>query len=278
MVIHVKPSTDESTDIYADSFIITVKISYERKVEGRNPPCYVPPLISLFHFQVMIRSWHFSLFTVVISCAYPEVNRLIRTDEETTLEVEKVKGVSVHFPDHSLPTDFEASVKVFYADDPTMADEPCERGQPVQALATPVVMFGPHGVDFAKDVNVQLPLPDCDQIMHMFDLDPKLSLKVYQSSTGVGEDVTWEPCNVELKIKRDESGAYYVIFPVRHFSWYKGVWDILASTLHGAKVGVSYFYPYIRFSMMCTAMMDETADNRSFGLEVSPMAHRLICS
>lgn len=223
----------------------------------------------------MIRAWHFSLYTAVVSCPYPETKEPILIEKDSFLQVDEVKGIRIDFPHHSLPNDFEASVKVFYADDP-MYEEPLDlNSKDCKALATPIIMLGPHGVTFDKDINIQLPLPDCNEIMKKFNLDPNTSLTVYHSPTGEGDPVTWEPCSVQYKIAQDDLGNYTISFPVRHFSWYKAVWDILASTMHGAKVGVSYFYPYIRFSMMCMAMMDETADTRSFGLEVRT---RAICT
>ena len=216
----------------------------------------------------MIRAWHFSLYTVIVSCPYPEVTRTVPVDKPTVIQVDTVKGVKVAFSDHSLDNDFEARVKVFYSDDPTIPESEVGEEREGNALATPIVMFGPHGVTFNKDVLIQLPLPDCDQIIRKFGVDPSQSLTIYHSPTGEHDPLAWEPCRVKYTIEKETDGSYVIVFPVRHFSWYKSVWDILSSTLHGAKVGVSYFYPYIRFAMMCTAMMDETADTRSFGLEV----------
>lgn len=216
----------------------------------------------------MIRAWHFSLYTAIVSCPYPELTQSVPVDTRTTIEMDDVKGVKVEFPDHSLDKKFEARVKIFYSDDPTIPESQVGEEREGNALATPIVMLEPHGVTFNKDVLVQLPLPDCDQIVRMFGLDPTRSLTVFHSPTGESDPIVWEPCNVQYTVKQEADGSYVLVFPVRHFSWYKSVWDILSSTIHGAKVGVSYFYPYIRFAMMCTAMMDETADTRSFGLEV----------
>lgn len=189
------------------------------------------------------------------------------------MEVNQVDGVKVHFPSHSLKEKFEARIKVYYADDPGTTESDDMYAADGKALATPIVMLGPHGVSFMKDVTVQLPLPDCDRIIQQFGVDPRTSLTIYHSSTHEDEPVKWESCPSNYTISEDQNGLYTVMFPVRHFSWYKAVWDILASTVNGAKIGVSYFYPYIRFSMMCMAMMDETADTKSFGLEVSTEHH-----
>ena len=220
-------------------------------------------------FQVMIRAWHFSLYTAIVSCPYPEVRQPVSITAKTTVQVDDVKGVELQFPENSSAADFEAQIKVFYADDPDVPESEINNDSDRNALATPIVMLGPHGVTFDRDVIVQLPIPDCGEIMRKFDKDPKHSLTIFHSPTGEKEPICWEPCQVDYEIKQEPDGSHVIVFPVRHFSWYKAVWDLLSSTVHGAKVGVSYFYPYIRFAMMCTAMMDETSDTRSFGLEVS---------
>lgn len=222
------------------------------------------------HLKVMIRAWHFSLYTAIVSCPYPDVRQPVCVHNDTVVHVSDVKGVQLSFPKESSTSDFEARIKVFYADDPNMPQSDIDNDRDDgNALATPVVMLGPHGITFDKDVLVQLPIPDCGEIMRKFDKDPRHSLTIYHSPTGEDEPIAWQSCEVDYQIKQEEDGSYAVVFPVRHFSWYKAVWDILSSTVHGAKVGVSYFYPYIRFAMMCSAMMDETSDTRSFGLEVS---------
>lgn len=216
----------------------------------------------------MIRAWHFSLYTAIVSCPYPEVTKRVSIDQDTVIHVPDVKGVQLTFPQNSSSSDFEAKIKVFYADDPNLPETDIDKDQDGDALASPIVMLGPHGVTFDQDVLVQLPIPDCAEIMRKFDKDPRKALKIYHSPTGENDSIAWEPSEVDYDVKQAEDGSHVIIFPVRHFSWYKAVWDILSSTVHGAKVGVSYFYPYIRFAMMCSAMMDETSDTRSFGLEV----------
>lgn len=46
------------------------------------------------------------------------------------------------------------------------------------------------------------------------------------------------------------------------------MWDLLSTSLFQAKMGMSHFYPYISFSMMCQAFMEQDADASRFGLEV----------
>ncbi|CAG2068942.1 unnamed protein product, partial [Timema podura] len=97
-------------------------------------------------------------------------------------------------------------------------------------------------------------------------------LSVWQSSTRDGEPMVWEELTSTHISPPDLSrhnpfGLPVVSFTVHHFSFFKLVWDILSASLYEAKVGMSYFHPYISFSMMCQAFMDQGAGNR-FGLEV----------
>ena len=114
---------------------------------------------------------------------------------------------------------------------------------------------------------MKLPVPDYFDILERFRSQAKLS--VWQSSTREGEPMVWQRMNVELTLPEDGSpGIPVVSFPVHHFSFFKLVWDILSSSLYEAKMGMSYFYPYISFSMMCQAFMEQGAGDNRFGLEV----------
>nr|CAD7611105.1 unnamed protein product [Timema genevievae] len=119
-------------------------------------------------------------------------------------------------------------------------------------------------------VRIMLPVPDYHTIMARFGGRARLS--VWQSSTRDGEPMVWEELTSTHISPPDLSrhnpfGLPVVSFTVHHFSFFKLVWDILSASLYEAKVGMSYFHPYISFSMMCQAFMDQGAGNR-FGLEV----------
>ena len=51
-------------------------------------------------------------------------------------------------------------------------------------------------------------------------------------------------------------------------TFYGSLWDTLSSTLHGCKVGMSYLYSNVHFSMMGQAFIQQNPDNSSFGLAV----------
>ena len=92
---------------------------------------------------------------------------------------------------------------------------------------------------------------------------------MYQSSTNEGEPLEWTKLDIDrISIHHYKSGLISASFPVHHFSFFKTVWDILSGKLYEAKMGVSYFYPWVSFPMKCQAYMEENPDNNSFGLEV----------
>ena len=222
-----------------------------------------------FHYRwnkeggiVVISTLHFSLFTVVIRPQPQETRRLIRQRSGGRLRNPAAPGVEVNFPRGCLKEDIVASVQVLFEDDP------CES----RALASPVVMVGPHGYQFNVNhppVTIRLPLPDYVQIRHKFPTQ----LSVWQSNTSEDEAVFWEKLEVDIRVERDPiSRGYCAVFPVYHFSFFKIMWDLLSASLCQAKMGMSHFYPYISFSMMCQAFMEENADSSRFGLEV--ICHR----
>lgn len=214
--------------------------------------------------KVIISTHHFSLFTVVMRPETVESCRLIRQRSGGRLRNAAAPGTEINFPRGSLQNDIVASVKVIFQDT-------CEPWQ-WRALASPIVMVGPHGYQFAINqppVTVRLPLPDYMKICRQFPA----RLTVWQSNTSENQAAFWEKLDVDIRIERDPiSRCYTATFPVYHFSFFKIMWDILSTSLFEAKMGMSHFYPFISFSMMCQAFMEENADSSRFGLEV--ICHR----
>ncbi|KAK7794660.1 hypothetical protein R5R35_003778 [Gryllus longicercus] len=220
---------------------------------------------------LVITAQHFSLFTVILEEPYPEVLKHIRCRSGGRIWLNEVPGVKVEFPRGCLEQDIDAYVRVLYDSEPSFRRESSRRHDR-SALASPVIMLGPHGYKFNSarpPVLITLPIPDYDQIMRRF---PGVQLSVWQSSTQEGEPMMWEQLNVEISpaVPYTHGGCqlYLVSFPVHHFSFFKIVWDLLSTSLYEAKMGMSYFYPYISFSMMCQAFMEENSGNSRFGLEV----------
>lgn len=219
--------------------------------------------------SVVININHFSLFTVVLEEPYPEIMRTIRRRTGGRLLLGEVPGVEVEFPHGSLDQDLDAYLRVLYNHEPNWGNN----GEEIQgALASPVIMLGPHGHAFStsrKPVRIKLPIPHYHEIRSHFG--SHVGLSVWQSSTSEGEPTSWqrlEPSN--LRIEPPVPGLHVVVvsFTVHHFSFFKVVWDLVSTSLTEAKMGMSYFYPYISFSMMCQAFMEESKGDSRFGLEV----------
>ncbi|XP_046990060.1 uncharacterized protein LOC124595385 [Schistocerca americana] len=219
---------------------------------------------------LVITAGHFSLFTVIMEEPYPEVMRHIRSRRGGRLYLEEVPGVEVVFPQGCLEHDLDAYLRILFDSEPHMLTTGEHHAY---ALASPVIMLGPHGHQFDQNrqpVYIRLPVPDYHEIVQHFG--PHVRLSVWQSSTREGEPMVWNRLDVPLKGPYNVSvrgmNIPVVSFPVHHFSFFKILWDVLSTTLYEAKMGMSYFYPYISFSMMCQAFMEESGTNNRFGLEV----------
>lgn len=131
-------------------------------------------------------------------------------------------------------------------------------------------MVGPHGHQFnneSEPVTVSLPIPDYHAIKSRFGRN-RAQLSIWQSSTSENEPLVWERIDLDFDVVEDGLGNVRAQFQVSHFSFFKALWDILSGSLYEAKLGVAFFYPYISFSMMCQAFMEENKDTKCFGLEV----------
>nr|CAD7449303.1 unnamed protein product [Timema bartmani] len=252
---------------------------YSNTPEEQTPQWQRLPKKDFFYNNgcLIITADHFSLFTVILEEPYPEVMKRIRCRTGGRLRMDEVPGVEVEFPRGCLESDVDAYLRVLFDSEPQL-----EKSS--RALASPIIMLGPHGHQFdtnrppvsprpspvSQVVRIMLPVPDYHTIMARFGGRARLS--VWQSSTRDGEPMVWEELTSTHISPPDLSrhnpfGLPVVSFTVHHFSFFKLVWDILSASLYEAKVGMSYFHPYISFSMMCQAFMDQGAGNR-FGLEV----------
>ncbi|XP_067005176.1 uncharacterized protein [Anabrus simplex] len=220
---------------------------------------------------LVIMASHFSLFTVILEEPFPEVMKHIRCRSGGRMRIAEVPGVEVEFPRGCLEQDIDAYVRVLYDSEPSFGVQPGSRLSQ-RALASPIIMLGPH-YEFKRDrepVRITLPVPDYEEIVERFG--PQARLSVWQSSPLEGEPMVWERLEVPISKPRllcfNNFSVHVVSFPVHHFSFFKVVWDLLVSSLYEAKMGMSFFYPYISFSMMCQAFMEESAGDNRFGLEV----------
>ena len=95
----------------------------------------------------MIFAGHFSLFTVILEEPYPEVMKKIRCRRDGRMVLNEVPGVEVEFPRGCLDQDLDAYIRVLFDTEPLGIR--VERfSHRRRALASPVIMLGPHGHQF----------------------------------------------------------------------------------------------------------------------------------
>nr|CAD7415334.1 unnamed protein product [Timema cristinae] len=104
---------------------------------------------------LIITADHFSLFTVILEEPYPEVMKRIRCRTGGRLRMDEVPGVEimlrqktisnsspqVEFPRGCLESDVDAYLRVLFDSEPQL-----EKSS--RALASPIIMLGPHGHQF----------------------------------------------------------------------------------------------------------------------------------
>jgi len=203
----------------------------------------------------------FAVYTVTYEEPFPVIRKRMCRRYGGRVELAESKGFKVHFPRGSCSGDVDCSLTILYDHDECTNKEPEKF-----ALACPIIRLGPHGykVD-RKAVEIELPVPHYKEIKSKF---PDANLLIYQSNTSENP-LYWEPLDVDRQSIHEyrHNNLISFSFPVHHFSFFKVVWDILADNLYKAKMGVSYFYPWISFPMKCQAYMEES-DKHNFGLEV----------
>nr|XP_006817691.1 PREDICTED: uncharacterized protein LOC100373718 [Saccoglossus kowalevskii] len=214
---------------------------------------------------VMIKTWHFSLFTVLLRKPCPEAAKEIKASVGGFVKVEEEPCVEVNFPAGSLYHDIDASVKVLY-DYPTFEKDPVQ--SPPRALATPVIELGPHGCEFnqlAEPVTVRLPLPHYKEICQRFGA---VNITIWHSGTTEYEPIEPEQLDIEYSIDVDENDNYSICFPVTNFCFLWGLMDVVGSKLNEARLGVAHLFSDTQFQMKCQALMIENSDTHTFGLSI----------
>jgi hypothetical protein len=206
---------------------------------------------------------HFSLFTVILEEPYPERLKRIRKRNGGILRIEDIPGVEVTFPRGCLEDDIDAYLRVIFDTDTALLPENLRQKY---SLASPIIMIGPHGLNFPPDrpVVISLPVPDLQQICKRFNVkDIHRSLTIWQSPTSESQPVGWRRLRTDFVIDlQHPSGLPVVSFKVNHFSFFTVFWDIVSSSLYEAKIGMAHFANFVTFSMMCEAFMQETANTK----------------
>ncbi len=84
---------------------------------------------------------------------------------------------------------------------------------------------------------------------------------------------SWKQLPGEYQIQMDRAGNYNVLVPRQgdkqlSQSWYQRLWVAVSNTVYECKVTASAIYPFVQFSMMCVAVIQEHPDSNTFGLVV----------
>jgi len=219
--------------------------------------------------HVMLKTCSLALFTIIYKEPLPETSKRIRRRIGGSLRLPNLPGLKITFPRGSCDVDIDASIKVLYDYEPPDPDKLNDPEVMEGTLACPIIMVGPPGYQFnmnRKPVEIELPVPHYREIVSRW---PSAILSIWQSSTRENEVLNWQQVEVDrLSVHQYRCGLVSISFPTFHFTFFKVVWDILTNKLNEAKMGVSYFYPWISFPMKCQAYMEENPDNKAFGLEV----------
>ena len=183
------------------------------------------------------------------------VEKRIRRRIGGHLQVESCPELKITFPRGSCPEDINAEVRIFHNAEPWHPDN-VETEHKV--LACPIIMLGPPGYRFSKDVVIELPVP------HYYEVTarhPSAEFKIYQSHTLHGDPLLWEELDPKrISINKYKNKQVTVSFPVSHFTFFKIVWNTLCR--------YTYFSNLVAVPMKCVAFMQEVQEDNTFSLEV----------
>ena len=208
---------------------------------------------------LIVKTCSLGLFTVFYEdpSKIVEVSKVIRRRIGGELNVKPVPGMKIIFPRGSCPEDFEAKVSVFYNFEPWHPDNIVTE---YNDLACPIVKLSPSNYNFnGKSVIIELPVPRYRDIHEKY---PEADFKIYQSHTQLGDPLIWEELDpTVVSTNKFKNGEVTVSFKVKHFTFFKTVWNKVICNLPS-------FVNWVAFPMKCQAYMQEVKEDKSFSLEV----------
>ena len=211
---------------------------------------------------LIVKTCSLGLFTVFYEdpSKIVEFSKVIRRRIGGELNVNSVSGLKemkVIFPRSSWPEDFEAKVSVFYNFEPWHPDNVVTE---YNVLACPIVKLSPSNYNFnGKSVIIELPVPRYREVREKY---PDADFKIYQSHTQLGDPLAWEELDPKvISTNKYRNGEVTVSFKVKHFTFFKTVWNKVICNL-------PYFVNWVAFPMKCQAYMQEVQEDNSFSLEV----------
>ena len=208
---------------------------------------------------LIVKTCSLGLFTVFYEdpSKIVEVSKVIRRRIGGELNVKPVPGLKINFPRGSCPDDFEAKVSVFFNFEPWHPDNIVTK---YNVLACPIVKLSPGNYNFnGKSVIIELPVPRYREVIEKY---PDADFKIYQSHTQLGDALVWEELDPKVvSTNKYRNGEVTVSFKVKHFTFFKTVWNKVICNL-------PYFVNWVAFPMKCQAYMQEVQEDKSFSLEV----------
>lgn len=216
---------------------------------------------------VVIKTLHFSLFTVKMIDPFPEVTCHLEVSQGGTITIPRVPGVRVHVPGTALDRDANVTVRVLYG------TEPGGNSQQHPGLVSPVICITPHGLQFnpysPEPVTIDLPIPNYSQLSGTFGPLPIKLL--YSPDFDSNQSPMWQPWHDSGQLLLNDEGEAILRFTTLHFSYFKAILDQCTSILQEVKLGAVYVYNQLRgfnVHVTCKALMTEIGPDKSFSVTV----------
>ena len=151
--------------------------------------------------HIVLKTTSLGLFAVLARFPYPSSSISINPDTNQELSVPELKGFKVELPSHSLPRAKaveEIKATVYYSDHQSQSED--------NSLASARVDIEPHGLQFAQNIPVTLPIPDYAKIT---EEDPNAKLEIWQAAAKESNDPsqqTFKRLDSTVEIHQSEDG------------------------------------------------------------------------
>lgn len=148
----------------------------------------------------------------------PSKSRTVSALENLNIRICRDPDIFVHFPDLPVNGPFNFHSKIFYSQ-MELNNQVIEK-----PLAAPVIELQPHGVVFNEKAKIKIEILQYQEIINRFGC----KLRLFTSE----DSFRWTEIH---DFVMDDNST--LIFKVRHFSYFKVVWDLLLGSLTNAKLG-----------------------------------------
>lgn len=194
------------------------------------------PTCEIFEDCIMFTTFHFSLFAIAAAYPYPSSSLEVWPGVGGDMLIPEVPGFCLHVSDDCVkPTNGQVSIKgtVYYCDKLYRASDQL-------AMASACIGVEPHGTEFNSPVQISVPIPDYTAIKLQF---PGAKLELWCSA---GIPCDWKCISdANVRMERSEDGeleSEVARFTTDHFSFYKFLWTLCASSLQRMGLGAAGVY------------------------------------